>query len=318
MNEKRIVLGMNEALDLNLLRVLDALMRRRSVTGAASELGLTQAATSNALARLRRVTGDRLLERQGNAMVPTRTALDLWPGIADGLSRIGAAVAASGRFDPASASGRYRVGMHGYALELLGPPLAAALAQTAPGMTLELRLAGDPAQDEMLRDGGLDLILRASARPAPGMMRQQILSEDFVGLAAEGHPVLQPGRTPSLDAWLAHPHVLVSTLGRTTGNVDMALDRTGRARRIGCTVPGFDAAAAVAAASGMVLSAPRRLAAPLAARHGLCVFDLPLGIDGFDLVMLWMRRDDPAPAHRWLRGLIAGLDPSFRRQETPV
>lgn len=241
-------------------------------------------------------------------MVPTCLARDLWPGVADGLSRISAAVTGATRFDPATASGRFRVGMHGYALELLGPSLAASLAQAAPAITLELHQAGDPVHDEILREGGLDLIVRAGAKPAPGMMRQHLLSEDFVGLAAAGHPLLEPGATaPGLQDWLAHPHVLVSTRGRTTGNVDVALDRTGRGRRIGCTVPGFEAAAAVAAASGMVLSAPRRLAGALAARHGLSRFDLPLDVPPFDLVMLWMRRDDPAPAHRWLRELVSGL-----------
>ena len=36
-------------LDLNLLRVLDAVLRERNVTVAASRLGLTQPAVSNAL-----------------------------------------------------------------------------------------------------------------------------------------------------------------------------------------------------------------------------------------------------------------------------
>ncbi len=68
---------MFDQLDLNLLRVFAVLMEERSVSRAAPRLRLTQASASNALARLRATLGDRVLERQGNAMVPTRRSLDL-------------------------------------------------------------------------------------------------------------------------------------------------------------------------------------------------------------------------------------------------
>ncbi|MCB2021277.1 MAG: LysR family transcriptional regulator, partial [Burkholderiaceae bacterium] len=47
-------------LDLNLLRVLVTLQRLRSVTAAGQSLSLSQPATSNALARLRRHFDDPL------------------------------------------------------------------------------------------------------------------------------------------------------------------------------------------------------------------------------------------------------------------
>ena len=43
-------------IDLNLLRVFDAVLHEKGVTPAAARLGLTQPAVSNALARLRKVT----------------------------------------------------------------------------------------------------------------------------------------------------------------------------------------------------------------------------------------------------------------------
>lgn len=62
------------ALDLNLVRVLDALLRHRSVTLAARELGLSQSATSHALARLRSVLDDPLFIRDKQTFVPTARA----------------------------------------------------------------------------------------------------------------------------------------------------------------------------------------------------------------------------------------------------
>jgi DNA-binding transcriptional LysR family regulator len=58
------------ALDLNLLRVLDALMRERSVTRAGERIGLSQPAVSNALTRLRKILGDELFVGRGTDMLP--------------------------------------------------------------------------------------------------------------------------------------------------------------------------------------------------------------------------------------------------------
>ena len=50
-------------IDLNLLRVFDAVLQERSVTAAAARLELTQPAVSNALSRLRNLLGDGLFVR---------------------------------------------------------------------------------------------------------------------------------------------------------------------------------------------------------------------------------------------------------------
>src|ERR1041384_1717563 len=65
--------------DLNLLRVCDAVLRSRGVTPAAATLGLTQPAVSNALARLRALFGAALFVRTAGGMDPTPFARAL-PG----------------------------------------------------------------------------------------------------------------------------------------------------------------------------------------------------------------------------------------------
>lgn len=66
-----------QTFDLNLLRVLDALLRERNVSRAAERLALSQPAVSNALNRLRELLDDPLLVRAGRAMQPTPRALAL-------------------------------------------------------------------------------------------------------------------------------------------------------------------------------------------------------------------------------------------------
>ena len=64
-------------IDLNLLRVFDAVLRERSVTAAAAGLGLTQPAVSNALSRLRGLFDDALFVRTPAGMDATPFAREL-------------------------------------------------------------------------------------------------------------------------------------------------------------------------------------------------------------------------------------------------
>ena len=72
-------------LDLNLLKVFEALMTEGSVTRAANALFMTQPAVSNALARLRDGLQDPLFVRSGNGVMPTQRAAVLWAELGEAL-----------------------------------------------------------------------------------------------------------------------------------------------------------------------------------------------------------------------------------------
>lgn len=68
-------------LDLNLLRVFDAVMVERNLTKAAQRLAMTQPAVSNAMRRLRELLHDDLVVRAGYGVAPTPRALQVWPAV---------------------------------------------------------------------------------------------------------------------------------------------------------------------------------------------------------------------------------------------
>src|SRR5690349_21998338 len=94
-------------IDLNLLVVLEALIETRSVTAAADRVGLTQSATSHALARLRSALGDPLFVRSRAGLVPTERTLALAGPLRDALERVRRAVAPPAAFDPSTAKRRF-------------------------------------------------------------------------------------------------------------------------------------------------------------------------------------------------------------------
>lgn len=124
------------AMDLNLLPALEALLKRRNVSHAAHDVGLSQPAMSRALARLRDVLGDPLLVRApggGYALSPRGEALS--SQLAATLDHV-KAVFREPSFDPAKAERTIRIAGIDTHTILLAPTLMARLAKEAPGIDL--------------------------------------------------------------------------------------------------------------------------------------------------------------------------------------
>ena len=117
-------------LDLNLLKVFEALMTEGSVTRAANALCMTQPAVSNALARLRDSLDDPLFVRAGNGVIPTQRAAVLWSELGEALDRMRGALDAEA-FDPARATMEFSLSMSDYIAGIV-PPLFGRLEQSAP------------------------------------------------------------------------------------------------------------------------------------------------------------------------------------------
>ncbi|GHY32510.1 transcriptional regulator LeuO [Vibrio cholerae] len=74
--------------DLNLLTVFDAVMQEQNITRAAHNLGMSQPAVSNAVARLKVMFNDELFMRQGRGIQPTQRARQLFGPIRQALQLI--------------------------------------------------------------------------------------------------------------------------------------------------------------------------------------------------------------------------------------
>ena len=96
------------AIDLNLLRLFDALAEERSVTRAGARLGLTQSAVSHALNRLRHVLQDELFVRGPDGMRPTARAEEIAPRLRHGLHQLQQALAPV-TFTPADTQRRFTI-----------------------------------------------------------------------------------------------------------------------------------------------------------------------------------------------------------------
>ena len=109
-------------LDLNLLRVFDAVMTEQNLTRAANRLAMTQPAVSNAVKRLRDALNDELLIRTAHGVKSTARAESLWPAVRRALADLEEAVAPQS-FELAQAHSTFRMAMADATAALLLPDL---------------------------------------------------------------------------------------------------------------------------------------------------------------------------------------------------
>ena len=123
--------------DLNLLKVLDALLREGSTVGAARRLGLSQSAVSSALNRLRQSIGDELLVRRGGRLEPTDFALGLADPLRKTLGELESLLEADA-FEPATSDACIRISGPDYYSDMVLPRLAEIVEAEAPNMRLQM------------------------------------------------------------------------------------------------------------------------------------------------------------------------------------
>ena len=307
-------------LNLNLLRVFDALFQEGKVTRAAERVGVTQPAVSHSLGQLRALFGDALFERRGALMQPTPLALALGPRIHAALLAMEAALAPE-PFDPATTERVFTLATGDNVGTVLAPAIVQAVRERAPGARVRLLplsvdvLAG-------LDDGGIDVVLNSFAAIPGRLVVDRLWSEAPVWMVRAGHPAL--GRTLDATALAALDRVVVD-LGMTQAGMSpdgfvahggltqwtSADDPqpTTLPRRVDdapprVVVPSFHTAIALVRRSDLALLLPRRLGEMAAQDVGLTRLDTAERTAERTLMALWHGERVSQPDLSWLRALV--------------
>src|SRR3982751_6774270 len=142
-------------LDVNRLRVIDAVARHGAVTAAARELHYSQPSVTHHLTRLEAETGAQLLQRVGRGIRLTQAGRLLAQRAAEIVGRIDAADAELSAHVGLT-TGRVRLAGFASAIAALVPPAAAALAREHPGLEVGSTDTHPPEALELLRTGRVE------------------------------------------------------------------------------------------------------------------------------------------------------------------
>ena len=288
-------------LDLNLVPALDALLRRRNVTRAAADVGLSQPAMSRALARLRELQGDPLLvrTRSGYALTPRARALEPLLAAAMGHLRD---VFQSQAFDPGTERRTLRLAAADAQTVLLVPGIMARLAHEAPGVDLRVESYG-PDFHARLESGALDLAFALASTPLPSGAYSEMVGHDRLALVMRrDHPAA--GKRWGLADYGEHDHVAIALFGDGQSGIDTILAAAGVTRRIAAVTPHFMAALATVAATDLVTTVSAALARRFAATLDLVLHEPPFPDTDLPLTLVCshVRAGDPFLA--WFRAVV--------------
>ncbi len=295
-------------LDLNLLRVFDAVMTEQNLTRAADRLATTQPAVSNALKRLRNALDDELFVRTPHGVKPTARAEDLHPTVRLALSMLEAAVTRE-QIGTIEAQTTVRLSMADSTASLMMPSLVRQMKHVAPKLTVQTLplMTRDPRPALLHND--IDLAIGSF----PGIVAQLTSEQDaespirhsrlycgeYVCVMRKDHPLA--GADLTLDSYCGADHVLVSFSGRAHGPADDALADIGRKRRIVLTVNQFFTVGQVVEGSDLITIIPRHSIGLTRMADALVSKKLPFSLPAVQVDMLWHERDAANATHKWLR-----------------
>lgn len=309
-----------KTLDLNLLKVFDAVMEERSVLRASQKVALTQSAVSHSLARLREMLEDELFVRTATGMQPTARALTMAPQVREALRTLEAAVELP-TFVPATSTKQFTLAANDFTTMVLASPLLKLLGREAPSIDLTIKPVTRIDLAEQIDLGRIDVAIGVFSVP-PSRFRTSLLFEYDDVLIVGGKRKL--GRLDK--AKLARLSlVVVSFGGEQEGAIggfiserglarrsemydraalERALSESDRPPRIAVSLPHFLALPALLQDSELAAIVPRPLARALEQNHSIATYELPYTTTPVEARMLWHERVEGEPSHDWLHEIL--------------
>ncbi len=298
-------------LDLNLLRVFDALLVEGSTTGAAKRLGLTQPAVSNALNRLRQHLEDPLFERGPAGMAPTPAARRIAPVLTEAMRAVERALGADVEFDPQTSTREFRMMVP----EALEPMLVHPLLKRAaafPGLTFRMLPVQSPGYKDMVLAQEADIAIFPGHFNDEAIRSTHVCTLDVAMVVRAGHPRYGDRDTFTKEDFFEAGFVVVGDDIRRSIQFDQETIASGRQRRIVLKATRAWSILHTVAATDLVAAVPRYLAELYADSLGLKVFDMPIPATPEKCHMGWHHELADDPAHYWLRETIREIGAPYR------
>jgi DNA-binding transcriptional LysR family regulator len=289
-------------IDLNLLRLFDAVYRTGNVSRAAELLDLTQPAASQGLARLRALINDPLFMRAAGGVQPTPKAQRLAGPVRDALATLEQALGETAGFVPTQSSRTFHIHMSDIGEGRFLPQLMVALRERAPEVRIETRPLPREQVGEALDAGRIDFAFGF----LPGLKDTQqvrLLGDRYVVLLREGHPFTRKRR--SGQALLEALRELEFVAVRAHADTLRIAQQMQLQDRLRLVTEHFLVLPEIVKATDLAAIMPRNIARTFGG--GYAVVEPAFPQRDFVVSLHWSRRFEADPASRWLRDLVVEL-----------
>jgi DNA-binding transcriptional LysR family regulator len=296
------------SIDLNLLKVLQALLEEESVGRAARRIGLSQPATSHALQRLRKLLNDELMVRIGSRMQLTARAESLRHPVQDLLEGV-RGLLVQRAFEPSVSCRSFRLFIADNAVDLLLPALLAKLSKLAPGVRIELESWSERERDPAELARNIDAAVACVPAAFPTFYSQRLFTDRDMCVCRRQHS--RAAHLKDETTFFETGHVAVRVRGSAEDPIDTWLRAEGRKRKIAVTVPHYLQALHTVARSDLVAVIPERLIRAYAAPLRLKSCPPPLDPGTFDEFLLHPARTHEDPGCIWFRRILKEIGDSL-------
>ena len=296
--------------DLNLLRVFQAIVDERSLTKAGERLALSQPAISYSLARLRTLFDDPLFIRTRSGMQPTPIALELAGIVGRALDTVREALRYAESFDPETSTRTFRLSLSDAGEMAYLPAICEALHERAPRVKLSVEPLPVEEMEDALRSSRLDFAI-GNLPMLMARTRHQLLFEETYVCMTRKRRGLPAGPALSLDHFLQASHVQVRSVEHSHHALDDALRAQGVGRNIVLQLPHFVALPSVLAVTDLFATLPRRLAGILNRSDVFRIYTLPVSIPQATVTMHWHEHFHEDEGIAWMRDLMAEMVKRF-------
>ena len=289
-------------IDLNLLRLFDAVYRTGNVSRAAELLDLTQPAASQGLTRLRGLIHDPLFMRAAGGVQPTPKAQRLAQPVRHALATLEQALGETAVFDPVTSGRTFQIHMSDIGEGRFLPELMAALRQRAPGVRVATQPLPRDQIGEALDAGRIDFAF-GFLPMLKDSERSQLLKDRYVVLLREGHPFTRRRRTGA--ALLAALRELEFVAVRSHADTLRIVQQLALEDRLRLVTEHFMVLPAIVRASDLAAIMPRNIARGFEGQYAIVEPAFPQR--DFTVSLHWSRRFEADPGNRWLRSLVEDL-----------
>ncbi len=291
--------------DLNLLKVFDAIMEERNISRAAERLSVSQPAISMALGRLRTLYEDELFLRTAKGVAPTPKAYELEGTVREAISLIGATLDSDDIFRPENSHRVFRVALTDYGEFYFLPHIMRELGKHAPDT--DVVCLPDPGASLTfdMKSGVVDLVWDWKCIEDSNYVAEEIFRDKSYCITRKNHPLIDGELT--LDRFLELEHAVLRPTQTHIPKIEQHLDRMGLERKIVAEVSHVLVIPAIVASTNLVAIMPERLARLFAQQLSLDIFPNPVHDDYISVYQMWHRHFRKDAGHMWFREMLKTL-----------
>nr|WP_086939768.1 transcriptional regulator LeuO [Thaumasiovibrio occultus] len=288
--------------DLNLLTVFDAVMQERNITRAASHLGMSQPAVSNAVSRLKNTFNDELFIRHGRGIEPTQRALELFGPIRQALQLVKNELPCL-TFSPQTSQRTFKIALSSPADLRIAPRILRSLAQLAPNLRVHLDAQPDRGVYQKLRYQEIDFVIEAKTSEYAGISQEELNIEPLVVVASAAHPRLAQTLSPA--QFTLEKHALFLPLLHDRERSDALYQ--GRGCDFAYQSGELSNVLGMVATSDLIAAVPQWYAEKMAVAFELKLLPLPWSAAGVTTYLTWHEAANKDKGHAWMRETLLAV-----------